>query len=353
MGGLVLLAASALLSFTMLEVGFRLYESVRLTAAGELWAVYDDTLGYRNNPAFGDHNVEGFRNRPLEPKAERFRIVVLGDSVAYYGDDPDDTFPGRLRSHLNQPFDTEPIDVVNTSVRGWTNWQEVRFLERHVDDLEPDLVLVAFVLNDNHRTLHAFQIDDGKIVGENFDFDPDVVAQVDSWLYRTLRRSHALVWMRHQLSALDADAIGSSDGYSFEYRPDFRTAWLDEPWAQVEEQLGRLTALGEQRGFRVAVVVFPFGDQYRKDYLDRDREYVLKPQRQLADISARLQIPLVDLYATLDPGIHLMEDGIHLTTGGREHVAAHLGEFLTRTGLVSMVPMAPMAPIRRIAPTDR
>ena len=333
MRGLVLVGSS-LLTFALLEACVRLYDSLRLGAAGELWAVYDEALGYRNNPAGGDHSAEGFRDRPLAPKAGRFRIVVLGDSVAYYGDNLDDTFPGRLRTQLNRPYDNEQFDVVNTSVRGWTNWQEVRFLQSRVDELEPDLVLVAFVLNDCHRTLHAFRIDGGRIVGQEFDFNPEVVAQVDSWTYRTLRRSRLLVWLRQQLIHIDADALGASDAYSFEYRPDFRTAWLDEPWRQVDEQLGQLKALGTRRGFRVVLVVFPFGDQYRRDYLDRDREYVLKPQRRLATIGARLGIPLIDLYSELDPGVDLMQDGIHLTTAGRRHVAVHLAVSLTRAGLL-------------------
>ncbi len=213
MRGLVL-AGSSLLTLAVVEGAFRLYESRRLEASGELWAVYDETLGYRNNPAFGDHNAAGFRDRPGAPKDGRFRIVVLGDSVAYYGDDVDDTFPGRLRTRLNEADGDERFDVVNTAVRGWTNWQEVRFLERQVDELAPDLVLVAMVLNDCHRVLHSFQVDDGRIVGQAFDFDPEVVAQVDSWLYLTLRRSHFLVWARRQLGQLDADAIGGSDGYA-------------------------------------------------------------------------------------------------------------------------------------------
>jgi hypothetical protein len=52
----------------------------------------------------------------------------------------------------------------------------MRFLERQAAELEPDLVLVALVLNDCHRILHSFQVDDGEIIGQAFDFDPDVVA---------------------------------------------------------------------------------------------------------------------------------------------------------------------------------
>lgn len=332
------MAGSGLLTFAVLEGGFRLYEALRLRAAGELWAVYDETVGYRNNPAYGDHNAAGFRDRPLTPKNERFRIVVLGDSVAYYGDDRDDTFPALLRSQLNGSSVDERFDVVNTGVRGWTTWQQVRFFEARVDTLAPDLVLVALVLNDGHQILHAFDVEDGQIVGQGYDFAPAVIAQVDSWLYQTLRRSHFLVWLRRQLSRIDADAVGGADGYTFEFRPDFRTAWLDAPWKQIEEQLERLRTLGAQRGFDVGIIVFPFGDQYREDYLSRDRDYVLKPQRELASLTGRLGLPLFDLYPELDATTDLLEDGIHLTASGRQHVATYLAESLSDTGLLARDP---------------
>ena len=164
-----------------------------------------------------------------------------------------------------------------------------------------------------------------------------VVSQVDSWTYRVLRRSRFLVWLRRRLTVVDADAIAPADSYTFEYLPDFRTAWLDEPWRQVEEQLGRLHALGVQRGFRVAIVVFPFADQYRLDYLGRDREYVLKPQRKLAAIGAKLDIPLIDLYPLLDPSADLKADGVHLSDLGRRQVAALLAVDLKRRRLLPTI----------------
>jgi lysophospholipase L1-like esterase len=106
-----------------------------------------------------------------------------------------------------------------------------------------------------------------------------------------LRRSHFLVWVRRQLGQLDADAIGASDGYAFEYRPDFRAAWLDESWVQVEEQL--------------------------------------------AEIGARLEMPRLDLYPVLNGDADLLADGIHLTAVGRRRVAAHLAMWLGDAGLLS------------------
>ena len=318
---LALLSAGLALAFLAAELGLRAVESARV-ARGELWAVYDPLVGYRNEPAWGDHSPEGFRDDPLAPKAGRTRLVVLGDSVAYYGDDAADTFPGRLEARLAAAADLAPVDVVNTAVKGWTNWQQVTWLRERGLALEPDLVGVAFVLNDCHRVLHAFRIEDGEIVGRNYDFSAEAVQGVDSWLYRTLRRSRLLVWARHQLDVIDLDRLATSgQGYSFEHRPDFRTAWLDEPWRRIEEQLAELVRLGREHAFRPFVVVFPFGEQYREDHLAQDRAYLLRPQRELAAICARLGLPLLDLYDDLDPALHLEEDGIHLTAAGRGHVA--------------------------------
>ena len=95
----VVLIGSALLTLAVVEGVFRVYESWRFEAFGDLWAVYDETLGYRNNPAFGDHNAAGFRDRPGASKAGRFRNRVLAPdldhSVSGHGlDRPVDHQPG-------------------------------------------------------------------------------------------------------------------------------------------------------------------------------------------------------------------------------------------------------------------
>jgi lysophospholipase L1-like esterase len=336
---LLLAGFSLLLVLVTLEMGFRIQHAWRLRSQGEIWAVYDADLGYRLNPGFDDINADGLRDHPVQPKGQRFRILMLGDSVAYYGEDVDDTFPGRLERTLEQDPALAPIDVLNASVKGYTNYQQMLYLERHGLRFEPDLVGVAFVLNDCFRFLHQFKVEDGRIVGDSYELTPEAVQSVESWLYRTLRKSAFLVWLRHQLAiAEDAIALGTSGGYSFDYRPDFRTAWLDQPWRDVESQLARMRDLGKLHDFRVFLVAFPFGDQYREDYLARDRGYVLKPQQILREICRRLGIPYLDLYPELDPARHLEEDRIHLTAEGRHQVGRRLAAFLSEQGLVPSTP---------------
>ena len=73
-----------------------------------------------------------------------------------------------------------------------------------------------------------------------------------------------------------------SGGYDFDYRPDFSTAWQDSAWAMINAQMREMADLARCNHFRLFLVVVPFAEQYRRDYLARDPQYVLKPQRILA-----------------------------------------------------------------------
>jgi lysophospholipase L1-like esterase len=330
---------AVVLAFSALEAGFRVTEFVASGQQRESWAVYDPDLGYRPKPAFGDTNADGFRDHPVTPKAGRFRLLMIGDSLGYYGDDVDDTYVGRLRRELQRSSGASSIDVVNASVRGYTNYQELVLLKKYGLKFEPDLVGVGFVLNDLHKILHQFKIENGRIVGETYDFTPEAVGTVDSWAFQTARRSRALVWLRRRLDGAFATIrYRTEKGFAFDYRPDVNTAWKDASWPAIESQMREMLALGQQKGFHVFVVGFPIGDQYRAEYLERDRDYVLKPQRLLRSLCTRLGIPYLDLYQALDHS-SFEQDQIHLTKLGRERAASALASFLRSNRLLPVNPV--------------
>jgi lysophospholipase L1-like esterase len=238
-------------------------------------------------------------------------------------------------------------EILNAGVRGYTNYQELRYLRKYGVALEPDLVGVAFVLNDLHRVLTRFKVVDGRIVGPSSTFSNEAVQSVESPLYRLARESLFLVWLRRQLSIFDKLLeLYARDGYTFELRPDFGTAWQPERWHEIESQLRSMVDLGATYGFRLFLIAFPFGEQFRSDYLERDREYVMFPQTRLAEIATRLGIPYLDLYQYLDRKEHLEPDGIHLTKAGRELAGDVVARFLVDQRLVPPAD-APVTPSNR------
>jgi len=113
----IALALVAIATFAILEVGFRAYEAFGTAAEPTTWAIYDEDLGYRLRPGVDGVNEDGFRDDPIERPKRRFRLLMLGDSVAYYGDGPADTYPGRLESLLARAPGIAPVEVVNTAAR--------------------------------------------------------------------------------------------------------------------------------------------------------------------------------------------------------------------------------------------
>jgi lysophospholipase L1-like esterase len=344
LGNLLLLGASGAFVLGALEVATRVLENAAAAkgVAGESWAIYDEDLGYRPRPGFDGWNELGLRDDALEKPKRRFRILMLGDSVPFYGDTPADTFPGHLERALAEDAALAPSEVVNASVRGYTNYQEMVFLEKYGVSTQPDLVGVSFVLNDLHKILHQFKMVDGEIVGQTYSFSSEAQQQVPSPIYRLLAKSHFLVWLRGKLAVFD-DLIElyAGDQFSFQLRPDFGTAWQEEPWRDVEAQLGRMRELGAQRGFGVFVVVFPFAEQLRADYLARDAELVRFPQRRLAEVCARLGIPVLDLFDELDAAQDFDPDRIHLTAAGRRRTGERIARFLAEQRLVPAASATP------------
>ena len=118
------------------------YEPVpKLDYRGEALTFYD----YR-----GSSNALGYRDRDHAVGKPRgvYRILVLGDSIAAglgildYGR----TFPGMLEGLLRRRG--VEAEVLNFAVTGYNTMQEVATLEERGLRYRPDLVLLAYDLND-------------------------------------------------------------------------------------------------------------------------------------------------------------------------------------------------------------
>ena len=77
------------------------------------------------------------------------RVVILGDSVP---NDPSlpfaSRFPHVLEGLLSARSPGDRVEVINVSCEGYSTLQEVRLLEKVGLRYEPDLIVVAYVLND-------------------------------------------------------------------------------------------------------------------------------------------------------------------------------------------------------------
>jgi lysophospholipase L1-like esterase len=334
------------LTCIMLEVGLRIVSSIKasqvhkaadgpLLPPGEYWAIYEPELGYRQNPRFGDLNPDGLRDYPIGPKEGRFRLLFLGDSIAVYGDSRDDTFVGHLRAELGQRPGGKRLDIINAGVRGYTNYQELLYLKKYGLKFQPDLVGLQFCLNDLHRFLHSFSVENGRIVPGTYVFSSEALKDQRDRPTPVLERSYLWLWMKNRVPiASKAAAWIVNDGFSFDYQADISRAWQDEAWKDIESQLGEMVDLGYRHHFRVFVVIVPVAAQYNLGYLNRDRNYVLKPQQKLKEICERKGIDSYDLYPDMRADLFLEQDGLHLTGEGRRLVGRRLAAWLAQSRLL-------------------
>lgn len=101
--------------------------------------VWPDRYAARNS--FGLNDVEP------DIKQKGLRVLVLGDSyVEGAGVSRQNRFCSRLQSLL---LKAQPgAQVIAGGISGWNTIHEANFLERHGRQLAPDVVIVAYVLND-------------------------------------------------------------------------------------------------------------------------------------------------------------------------------------------------------------
>ncbi len=112
-------------------------------------------------------NSLGLRNREISPKKDKdsFRIVCLGASPTFgWGVNQEETYPSRLEKLLREKYGSEKIEVINGGVIGYSSYQGLNFFEKEILRLSPDLITVAYVINDVDK--HRFYRSDGRADNE-------------------------------------------------------------------------------------------------------------------------------------------------------------------------------------------
>ncbi len=162
--GMILAVA---VSMVLLEVGLRVYETRvlklppipsakgaihrRSNDPGRVYELVPNAMMEREGVEIRINSL-GFRDDEPPPSATGPRILVLGDSVAWgFGVHSEEAFPQLLEKAIREQArargEPEPV-VYNAAVDGYSLAQEVATLESVGPSLKPDLIIVAYVLND-------------------------------------------------------------------------------------------------------------------------------------------------------------------------------------------------------------
>lgn len=170
----VLILAAATVAWTLpLELAARWWVNRHGDPLDKAMAVLrmDSALGWRQRERFSGTflglplatDALGFRNPPGEAAAKR-TILILGPSSTFgWGVREEETYSRRLESLLRERG--QAVRVINAGEIGFTTWQGLELHRRHFQGSRPDVMIVAYGVNDIDR--YRFFVDDPR---------PDAVA---------------------------------------------------------------------------------------------------------------------------------------------------------------------------------
>ena len=195
-----------------------------------------------------ERNSLGFRDyeHALDKTPGVFRILIIGDSITKGVGipDPNLAFPMVLESELGQRGLRS--EVINFGVEGYNTQQEVETLEDKGLRYKPDLVMLAYCMNDrdwpaHHLYLELLQEESGSGAVDAARLSP------------LLRHSALYLFLRYRV--LD-EWLTKRRLADTRIKELFDLVQRDT----VEEYFGVLAGLGRKHGFKVLVAVFPYID---------------------------------------------------------------------------------------------
>lgn len=295
------------------------------------WVIADDELGYRLNPNLSEVNQYSMKNEEISNKQlNSYRIFILGDSVPYLGDP---NFVDLLKENLtNYSSGEKKIEIINASTPGYTNYQELLFLKKYIIELQPDLVLLCFVLNDNHSFLHYFDEENNMLWTEEAKSSLFANSKLDFLIKNSLF-----------LSQIKASLFSQQQLEKQQYKEkwwleavDFNTGWKDESWKITKSQIKEMQSVLKSQNAQLSVVVFPLEFQISSDFSVEKYEEIIKPQIKLKEITDAYNIPLLDLFVPFyqeqdqNKELKLFTDGLHLSDHGHILSAKLIREFILK-----------------------
>ncbi len=171
----VIAIGMVVLFFVLLEAGCLLVE--KKSRLDNILAILDEDSqlfwkqrNHLDTDFFGGHVTTGGMglrvfDGPETGGSADFRVLILGASPTFgWGVHDNETYAAELSRKLNRDF-KDPIAVINGAGVGYSSYQGLTFLKKHIDVLKPDLITVSYVINDvdNYRFFQNNGIRDKKV----------------------------------------------------------------------------------------------------------------------------------------------------------------------------------------------
>jgi len=259
-------------------------------------------------------NSQGRRDKEvsLQKPENTYRIAIIGDSVGFGARvEVKDNFATQMEQNLNARSSSLRYQVLNFSVPGYGTWQELSVLKDKALAYEPDMVILAFVVN---------------------DFVSNNQAGAQGYLNMTrlegaakFLREHSAFYrfMREKVLSVEAQMT---------LRDPCAGADEDFCWDTTEQLLDQMLDVTRQHNIKFVLLVFPVSSQTLVPAPKLEARY----QQVLANYAKERGIPAVDLLKALTEHSHeaLFVDDYHPNERGHAIVTSEILEQLELYGVL-------------------
>jgi hypothetical protein len=220
-----------------------------------IYDVATDRRGYFGSDGRVDYRINnlGFRGKDIsveKPPGVR-RILCLGDSFTFgEGVREEDAWPQRLGQLLGPG-----AQVINAGVQGYDLDHEALYLLLYGRQLEPDVVVIAFFMND---AMPFAETVSHQLLLTDTPAEPSRLGRVSA-LWRVLERRR---FAARQTSR---------------YLGDLRRSFSSQQWREARGRIARLREMADRDGFEIVALIFPLLYGLDGDYpLEREHGEVRK-----------------------------------------------------------------------------
>ncbi len=267
------------------------------------------TLIYLPKPNTREFNGYGHRGQEYSfKKADKKRIVFMGDSVIYGADvSANDRMTDRLNEKLGSGW-----EVINLGVKGYNLVQEVEYLKLLGLRFSPDYVIFGFTYND----LGMNDVFSGEV--ENFTrlmkTMPHNSFYIDYYTAKSrveevLYHSHLYRYFKYYRSGSSGKTF--SDAVSYTLKDD-----------EADRTIKELVSLSQRYGFRLLFVSLPVNVNVPSEQLRRIESLAA------ANGVASLNLDLQFTNPAYKQSLFFQNDPCHLTAAGSDAVAELLFQHL-------------------------
>lgn len=214
---LILISIQVLSVIILLEVGLRIYLSVRQKyEPSEM--VFDEIIGWQNTPFMNEENVYdlwgpviyttqeyGFRKYG-DTTSDKTKVLVIGDSFTMAGNITDG------KAYYDYLLQNGNIELFVYGGGGYGTLQQYLILDNYFDEIDPDIIIWQFCDNDlinNHNELEGRSLIHSGIDPRPYYVDGNIVV-LPPWrrhgtLYNILNKSYIVKILSLELKLFKKD----------------------------------------------------------------------------------------------------------------------------------------------------